>query len=217
MKQEETLLAQTALAQQAQLIRGEIQEGLLAAQARISPKFFYDDLGSSLFTSICRLQEYYPTRVEAAIFAAHGAAIAQQVRSKIGAIESLIDLGAGDCQKAASLFRPLRPNYYFAVDVSEAFVTDAVRKLAAEHPSIRMQALGRDLSQHWELPETCPESGRLFFYPGSSLGNFPPSEAVRFLKRLIEACSEPCSLLIGIDLVLMTTPWVLPPLLILTY
>jgi dimethylhistidine N-methyltransferase len=201
MKQQETLSEALSGARQAQAIRLEIQEGLLAVQARISPKFFYDDLGSSLFTSICRLQEYYPTRTEASIFSAQASVIAASIRAKTGPIESLIDLGAGDCQKAATLFKTFNPTHYFAVDVSEAFVTDAVRKLAAEYPAIQMRALGRDLSQHWELPQSCPEQGRVFFYPGSSLGNFAPSEAVGFLKRLIEACSGPCSLLIGIDLV----------------
>ena len=201
MKQEESLLGQSQAAKLVLSARREIQEGLLAHQASIAPKYFYDELGSSLFTSICRLQEYYPTRTEAAIFAAHAPAIAARIRSNAGPIESLIDLGAGDCQKAASLFKAFKPNHYFAVDVSETFVTDAVRKLAAEHPAIRMQALGRDLSQHWELPQTCPQAGRLFFYPGSSIGNFAPPDAVGFLKRLIEACAEPSSLLIGIDLV----------------
>jgi dimethylhistidine N-methyltransferase len=197
----EQSVEQSIGARQAGLVRQEIQDGLLAAQARISPKFFYDELGSSLFTSICRLQEYYPTRTEAAIFEGNALAIAAHIRSNTGPIESLIDLGAGDCQKAASLFKPLKPKRYFAVDVSETFVTDAVRKLAAEFPTIQMQALGRDLSQHWELPAACPDTGRVFFYPGSSIGNFAPPEAISFLKRLIEACSEPCSLLIGIDLV----------------
>jgi dimethylhistidine N-methyltransferase len=201
MKPEEKSIEQSLGVMPALSLRQEIQEGLLGTQARISPKFFYDELGSSLFTSICRLQEYYPTRTEAAIFAAQAPSIAARIRSNTGPIESLIDLGAGDCQKAASLFRPFKPNHYFAVDVSETFVTDAVRKLSAEYPAIRMQALGRDLSQHWELPESCPEAGRLFFYPGSSIGNFAPADAVGFLNRLIEACSQPCSLLIGIDLV----------------
>ena len=33
-----------------------------------SPKFFYDAQGATLFTAICELDEYYPTRTEAALF-----------------------------------------------------------------------------------------------------------------------------------------------------
>lgn len=184
-----------------QAVCHEIEVGLLNAQSSISPKFFYDDLGSSLFTSICRLPEYYPTRVEASIFVAQAANIKANIQVSLGEVESLIDLGAGDCQKAASLFKTLLPKRYFAVDVSENFVIDAVRKLAAEHPEIDMQALGRDLSAPWSLPESCPPEGRLFFYPGSSLGNFAPKDAVAFLARLRQSRDAPSSLLIGIDLV----------------
>jgi dimethylhistidine N-methyltransferase len=181
--------------------RQELESSLLATQATISPKYFYDELGSSLFTSICRLQEYYPTRTEAAILTTQGSAMAQKIRSTLGPIESLIDLGAGDCQKAAARFGDFQPRRYFAVDVSENFVTDAVRKLAAEFTEIEMLALARDLSQDWALPSSCPQRGRLFFYPGSSIGNFSPELAVEFLKRLRQADRESCSLLIGVDLV----------------
>ena len=182
-------------------MRREIGAGLTSATASISPKYFYDELGSSLFTSICQLPEYYPTRTEAGIFATQGEAMARCIRESFGPIKAMIDLGAGDCHKAAGLFSRLTPRRYFAVDVSEAFVAEAVRKLASAHPTISMQALARDLSSDWSLPASCPEAGRLFFYPGSSIGNFPPDEARRFLQRLHSGASEVSALLIGVDLV----------------
>ena len=181
--------------------RREILAGLMAPLPGISPKYFYDELGSSLFTSICQLEEYYPTRTEAGIFAGQGEAMASRIRETLGPIKAMIDLGAGDCRKAAGLFGRLTPRRYFAVDVSEAFVAEAVRKLAAAHPTISMQALARDLSSDWTLPSSCPEAGRLFFYPGSSIGNFSPDDAQRFLSRLHAGCSETSALLIGVDLV----------------
>ena len=78
----------------------EISAGLLAPQASVQPKYFYDSLGSHLFEAICELPEYYPTRTEAAIFARHGADMA----ARIGPGMTLVDLGAGNCAKAASLF-----------------------------------------------------------------------------------------------------------------
>ena len=89
-------------------VRAELAAGLLADPPRVAPKFFYDALGSRLFDAITELAEYYPTRTEAAIFAAHGAAMAQQVPH--GAV--LIDLGASSCAKAARLFPVLRPGAY---------------------------------------------------------------------------------------------------------
>ena len=55
--------------------RRALVAGLRATPASIAPKYFYDDAGCALFAEICRLPEYYPTRVEAAIFERHRAAI----------------------------------------------------------------------------------------------------------------------------------------------
>ncbi|HEY2188346.1 MAG TPA: L-histidine N(alpha)-methyltransferase, partial [Caldimonas sp.] len=103
---------------------------LLARPASVAPKFFYDRLGSHLFQAITELDEYYPTRTEAAIFAEHGAAMAEA----IGAGKALIDLGAGNCAKAARLFPLLEPSRYIAVDISVEFLRDALRKLQREQP-----------------------------------------------------------------------------------
>src|SRR4051812_29055719 len=92
--------------------QAEVIAGLLARQPHISPKFFYDSLGSRLFEAITELPEYYPTRTEAAIFEAHGRGIA----TAIGEGATLIDLGAGNCAKAVSLFPVLKPARYVAVD-----------------------------------------------------------------------------------------------------
>src|SRR3954452_17417432 len=98
---------------------------LAAPEASASPKFFNDRLGSHLFEAITELPEYYPTRTEAAIFARHGADMARA----IGAGMALIDLGAGNCAKAARLFPLLEPSRYVAVDISVEFLRDALRDL----------------------------------------------------------------------------------------
>jgi len=170
---------------------------LAAGQASVAPKFFYDRLGSHLFEAITELPEYYPTRTEAAIFAAHGTDIAQA----LGAGMSLIDLGAGNCAKAASLFPLLEPARYVAVDISVEFLREALRQLQREHPQIAMAGLGQDFSQQLELPAEVVGSERpVFFYPGSSIGNFTPDEARAFLTRVREKASGG-GLLIGVDLV----------------
>lgn len=175
----------------------ELSQGLLAPQASVSPKYLYDTLGSKLFEALCLLPEYYPTRTEAAIFEARRSEIAQAVPRQA----VLIDLGAGNCAKAETLFEPLRPSHYIAVDISADFVRSALRRLRPRHPGIRMQALGQDFSRGLELGDDVPSRGRLFFYPGSSLGNFAPPEARRFLRGLKESTADAASLLLGVDLV----------------
>jgi L-histidine N-alpha-methyltransferase len=178
-------------------IRRELAEGLSRQPAAISPKYLYDLLGSRLFEAITLVPEYYPTRTEAAIFAEHGAAIAQAV----GPGATLVDLGAGNCQKAASLFGALRPVQYVAVDISVDFLRDALVALQQQHAELPMLGLGTDFSTQLKLPPAVRRERRVFFYPGSSLGNFTPDEALAFLQRLREACDRSGGILLGIDLV----------------
>ena len=178
-------------------VRAEISAGLLATAAAISPKYFYDGLGSKLFEAICELPEYYPTRTEAAIFARHG----QDMAAAIGAGSALIDLGAGNCAKAAALFPLLRPAQYVPVDISHDFLTEAVSRLQQRFPQIEMTALGLDFSGGFALPDSVRHQRRLFFYPGSSIGNFSPQQAVAFLRGLRANAGQDGGLLIGVDLV----------------
>jgi dimethylhistidine N-methyltransferase len=178
-------------------VRAELIAGLRAPSPCISPKFLYDALGSKLFEAICELPEYYPTRTEAEIFRRHGEQIAQACG--IGA--TLVDLGAGNCAKAASLFPLLRPTQYVAVDISSKFVHGAVEQLRHRFAGIDMQAVAQDFSAGLALPDTVGTHRRLFFYPGSSIGNFRPDEALGFLTRLRAQCDSDGGLLIGMDLI----------------
>jgi dimethylhistidine N-methyltransferase len=174
----------------------ELRASLCAPQPFIAPKFFYDRLGSALFTAICELPEYYPTRTEAAIFDAFADSIAETV----GEQATLIDLGAGDCAKAARLFAHLRPAQYVAVDISVEFVRHALDCLQRQFPELPMLGLGADFSAGLALPERVRERQRLFFYPGSSIGNFTPGEARVFLRGLRGQLDARGGLLIGVDL-----------------
>lgn len=171
--------------------------GLLAPEASVAPKYLYDVLGSRLFEAICLVPEYYPTRTEAAIFARHGA----QIAAHIGTGSTMIDLGAGNCAKAAGLFAQLAPAHYVAVDISLVFLQQALANLRQRFPALPMSAVGLDFSAPFTLPEQVPEARRLFFYPGSSIGNFEPAEALLFLQGLRRQCGPDGGLLIGVDLI----------------
>ncbi len=175
----------------------DIKAGLLARNAVAAPKYLYDALGSKLFEAICELPEYYPTRTEAGIFAEHGADMARAA----GAGMTLIDLGAGNCAKAAKLFPLLHPAQYVAIDISHDFLHESLERLQQRFPHIEMTGLGLDFSSQFELPGTVRMDQRLFFYPGSSIGNFAPNEALEFLKRLRANSLSDGGLLIGVDLI----------------
>jgi len=189
------------VAQRTQSIDAELLAGLAAPQATTSPKYLYDALGSKLFEAICELPEYYPTRTEAGIFETHAPEMAQA----IGTGTTLIDLGAGNCAKAAKLFPYLRPAQYVPIDISVEFLRDAVSRLQQQFPDIDMIGIGMDFSIALQLPKKVCSEKRLFFYPGSSIGNFTPDEALVFLQQIKAACTEDGaadgSLVIGVDLV----------------
>ena len=177
--------------------RDAARAALLASPASVAPKFFYDRLGSHLFEAITELPEYYPTRTEAAIFARHGAEMAAAIGTRI----ALIDLGAGNCAKAARLFALLEPKRYVAVDISVDFLRDALRTLQREQPHIAMAGLGQDFSSSLDIPVDLVGDDRpVFFYPGSSIGNFEAADALAFLRR-VRARAAGGGLLIGVDLV----------------
>lgn len=177
-------------------LRAELLAGLAAPAARIAPKYLYDPLGSRLFAAITELPEYYPTRTEAAIFAAHREAMARAV----GPAATLVDLGAGNCEKAARLFDAFAVQRYVAVDISVAFLGESLACLQREHGDMDMLGVGLDFSSSLQLPAEIGGGPRLVFYPGSSIGNFDPDEALAFLRRIHPACRGG-ALLIGVDLV----------------
>jgi dimethylhistidine N-methyltransferase len=171
----------------------EIVLGLTQAQATLAPKYFYDDLGSQLFHAITLLDEYYPPRVEAAIFSKSAADMAKW----FGAFDELVDIGAADGKKAQKLFETFGVKRYVAVDISAEYLTRAVAELQRIDPHIEMRALVQDFSGGLIVDD---DYSKLFFYPGSSLGNFTPEHASRWLTGLSrhQGCA---GLMMGIDLV----------------
>jgi dimethylhistidine N-methyltransferase len=178
-------------------VHDELIAGLTAEHPYTSPKYLYDALGSRLFEAICELPEYYPTRTEADIFRLH----AQDIARAAGTGCTLIDLGAGNCAKAAGLFSVLKPAQYAPIDISVEFLREAVGKLTQQFPEIDIAAIGMDFSADLILPDAVRKQQRLFFYPGSSIGNFTPEESLAFLKRIKTACGDDGGILISVDLV----------------
>jgi len=177
-------------------VRAELAAGLLVQPASLAPKYLYDPLGSRLFDAITELPEYYPTRTEAALLAEHGEAIARQIPR--GA--TLVDLGAGNGEKAARLFGLLQPARYVAVDISVDFLRNALQCLQRQYPALDMLGVGLDFSAALDLPSELGAGPRLLFYPGSSIGNFTPRQALDFLRQA-RAATQGGGLLIGVDLV----------------
>lgn len=175
--------------------RAALYEGLLATPARIAPKYFYDALGCALFEAICALPEYYPTRTERSILAGH----CDEIARIVGRRTQFVDLGAGDCAKAALLLPALAPRRYVAVDIAEAAIGPALARMAREFPDNALVGVVTDFSQRLDLDGAIDGGSVTFFFPGSSIGNFSPEEALEFLRRVRARCTAGSGLLIGVD------------------
>ena len=176
---------------------GEIRrliEGLRARPAKIEPKYFYDELGCTLYAAICQLDEYYPTRTERAIFQQ----FRQEIAEAISNAGTFVDLGAGDCCKALGWLPFIAPDRYVAVDIAGPALTAALTNMASEFPDIEMFGLLTDFSRTLEIPAELLTDRTTLFYPGSSIGNFAPPDAIRFLRDM-RRYTMGGGLLIGVD------------------
>lgn len=173
-----------------------VMEGLARSPKQLQPKFFYDEEGSRIFDQICHQPEYYVPKVESGIYATHADDI---VASLGGDGCHLIEPGAGSSIKVRFLLDRLRPAMYSPMDISAEHLRGSAQRLAADYPGVPIHAVCVDHTKPYELPSQIPLERRVFFYPGSSLGNFDPSEAVCFLKDIHSKAGLQGQLLIGID------------------
>lgn len=177
--------------------RAQAIAALFEEPARIAPKYFYDELGCALYGAICQLPEYYPTRTELAIFREHRVSMAHAM----GSGRQFVDLGAGDCCKAEGWLAFLAPSRYIAVDIAGHEIAKALARIAPDFPGIEMLGVVTDFSRELDIGAALDAGPATFFYPGSSIGNFTPEQAVAFLASVRRHCaSRPGSgLLIGVD------------------
>jgi len=174
----------------------DLRHALAAPPHAISPKYFYDAEGSRLFDRICDLPEYYPTRTERGILAASAAEIAECT----GLGGDLVEFGAGSCSKVRLLIDALQPRRYVPIDISTEHLEAAAAQLGEDHPGLLVLPLTADYTASVRLPPPLAGAPRIGFFPGSTIGNFAPAEALQFLRnaaRLLRGGG----LLIGADLV----------------
>lgn len=176
----------------------ELLAGLARPQKSISPKYFYDAAGSALFERICHLPEYYPTRTELGILRAH----AHDMAAHMGPHAEVVEFGAGSLHKVRLLLDAMdRPRRYIPIDISGDHLHAAAHSLRQAYPTLDVQPHIADFTQDLSLPPHAPGQGRrVGFFPGSTLGNFDPCEALRFLRQCARVLAGG-ALILGADLV----------------
>ncbi|MCW8856354.1 MAG: L-histidine N(alpha)-methyltransferase [Kangiella sp.] len=174
----------------------DILDGLSAEQKFINPKYFYNHRGSKLFEKITQLDEYYPTRTELGILESQSKEIAKLISSD----SIIIEPGAGNCTKIEYLLTDIHPNVYVPQDVSEEFLHKSAERLSERYPWLEVHPIVSDFSDPIVLPEIYQHFAKHVFYPGSTIGNFEPEDAIAFLKQMHQLVGNNGGILLGVDL-----------------
>jgi dimethylhistidine N-methyltransferase len=188
-----------ALAMDAELetFARDVAEGLAQAQKSLPCRYFYDARGSELFEDITALEEYYPTRTEAAILRDRAAEIA--ARTPPGAC--LIEFGSGSSAKTEILLDALpQLAAYVAIDVSDSALSEARERLAQRYRRLRVECVVADFGADFTMPRDLLDAPRLGFFPGSTIGNFEPAQAQNLLAHFAKTLGPGSRLVIGVDL-----------------
>lgn len=177
--------------------RRDFVEGLSRPQKQLPCKYFYDEEGSRLFEAICELDEYYPTRTEVGILRREIKEIARLSGPDCG----LVELGSGSSMKTRLLLDHFdRPACYVPIDVARTQLLECSANLAQDYAGVEVLPVCADYTNDFELPDFPSISKRTtVFFPGSTIGNFEPHEAVEFLQRISGMCGAGGGLLIGVD------------------
>jgi dimethylhistidine N-methyltransferase len=175
--------------------RADVLAGLSARPRAIPARWFYDRAGSELFEAITDLPEYYPTRVETALLAAH----CGEVAALIGPGRAVIEFGSGSSAKTPHLLAAVDPAAYVPIDISGEFLRASATALAAGFPHLPILPVEADFTHPIDLPDGLTRIGKLGFFPGSTIGNLVPEAAVNLLRTMAGTLGEGAMLLIGVD------------------
>ncbi len=176
----------------------DVIAGLGAEPKSVPPKYFYDLAGSALFERITLLPEYYPTRCEIGILQDNAPAIASMFPPGC----ALIEFGSGSSRKARILLSAAATvEAYVPVDISGDFLQQDLAQLKRDLPHLTVHPLVEDFTKPFAIPGDLAGLPRVGFFPGSTIGNFEPHEAARFLRHIGAVLGPGSLLVVGIDLV----------------
>ena len=182
-------------------LRSEVLEGLSRPRKRLPSKHLYDAEGSRLFEAITELPEYYPTRTEAALLRDAAPAIARTLGSADAAAGVLVEFGSGASTKTRLLLDALPAlTAYAPIDISPDALGPAAEALRMAYPSLQVTPIQGDFTRPTPLPSALDGLTRIGFFPGSTIGNFTPEEALAFLSSAREMLGPDAFFLIGVDL-----------------
>jgi L-histidine Nalpha-methyltransferase len=179
-------------------LAADVLAGLTSRPKRLSPKWLYDPLGCDLFEQICDLPEYYPTRTERGILAAHASELATLTQAV-----TLVELGSGTSDKTRLILDALVAGgtlrRFVAFDVAEPTLRAALDELGRVYPGLTMAGVVGDFEYH--LDRIPGGERRLLAFLGGTIGNLEPLARGEFLATLAKVLQPGEFFLVGTDLV----------------
>ena len=175
----------------------DLQAALARAPKSISPKWFYDAAGSALFEAITDLPEYYLTRSETALLTR----IAPELGAAIPDGAVLVEFGSGASAKTRLLLDAAPQLFaYMPLDIAEDALDEAARRISRDYPALTVAPVVGDFTGPLRLPAVAAGRPLVGFFPGSTIGNFTPEEARRFLLAVRTLLGPGATLIVGADL-----------------
>jgi L-histidine Nalpha-methyltransferase len=185
---------------QAASFADDVRSGLTAPRKHLPPKYFYDELGSTLFEAITLLPEYYLTRAESEILERYGDEMLGALRTPL----ELVEFGSGSGRKTrllieAALKRQFALDYH-PIDISSSALISASNALVAEYERLNVSAYASDYVEVLASARLRTSQRVLALFLGSNIGNFEPADAVTLLRAMSASFKPGDALLLGTDL-----------------
>ena len=194
---EQDLIERAPVDQPSSRFRADVLAGMRQHQKVIPARWFYDRRGSELFEEITRLPEYYPTRAEVEILGNQ----CGEIGAAVGEGRAVAEFGAGSATKTPLLLDCIAPAVYVPIDISGAFLREACKPLARRYPDLPIVPVEGDFTHPLRLPREVEGRPLLGFFPGSTIGNLAPAQAVDLLRAMRATLGDDSLLLIGMDMI----------------
>ena len=181
-----------------QQFHDEVLRGLLKQPKELPTKYLYDERGSNLYEQICSLDEYYIPRTEALIMTDN----IDEIVRLLGSNTMLVEYGCGSCTKTRILLDNMHDlAAYVPIDISRQQLESVAGELESCYPGLEILPVCADYTKDITLPVPRLTSKRtVVYFPGSSIGNFSPAAARKFLANIAGICGRGGTLLIGTDM-----------------
>ncbi|MGH9910755.1 MAG: L-histidine N(alpha)-methyltransferase, partial [Nitrososphaerales archaeon] len=182
-----------------QVFANAVRTGLSSRRKFLLPQYFYDEKGSKLFEKISKLPKYYLTKLEGSILASNSDEIAS-ICNRV----ALVELGSGNSRKTRTILQALLARQeslqYFPIDISYEMLKASSEALLDNYESLSITATVAEYDKGMFITKKDIRDRKLVLFLGSSIGNFDPIEAKRFMQMIRNHLQDQDMVLIGLDM-----------------